>query len=156
MYEGEIFCSSPGKLNCKMISHAVGPVWQGGNHREEEFLGECIQASLEKTEDKKYKSIAFPALCAGVFGYPVKKATKVIIESIRDYIRANGSDTVIQRIYVCDVKEDTVADFISALERFYGADSVQKQRGRSGFVSSPQRRRHGMNDYFSCDVDTYN
>lgn len=130
-----------------MISHAVGPVWQGGGHREEEYLGECIQASLEKTEDRKYKSIAFPALCAGVFGYPVKKATKVIIESIRDYIRENGRDTVIQRIYVCDVKEETVDDFISALERFFGPGSVQKQRGRSGFVSSPQRMRHVSEEY---------
>ncbi|VDI00521.1 Hypothetical predicted protein [Mytilus galloprovincialis] len=148
MYEGEIFCSAPGNLNCKMIAHAVGPVWQNGRSSEDEYLSECIETSLEKTEDMKYRSIAIPALCTGIFGYPANKATKVIVETIRDYMKGNGASSSVRQIYLCDVKEDIVDHFLSAVERFFDKANVKKQRGRSGFVSSPPvRSRHGSSDY---------
>jgi O-acetyl-ADP-ribose deacetylase (regulator of RNase III) len=89
---------------------------------------ECIQASLEKTEDKRYHSIAIPALCTGVFGYPANKATKVIVEAIRDFLKENGSTTCIRQIYLCDVKNDSVDHLVAALERFYNKANVTKQR----------------------------
>ncbi|XP_052101663.1 protein mono-ADP-ribosyltransferase PARP14-like isoform X2 [Mytilus californianus] len=140
LYEGEIFCSSPGNLNCKMIAHAVGPVWQNGRQSEDEYLSECIQASLEKTEDKKYRSIAIPALCTGVFGYPPNKATKVILEAIRDYLRENGATSPVRQIYLCDVKEDIVDHFVSALERYFDKANIKKQVGNPGFVRRPPLR----------------
>ena len=141
MYIGEVFCSSAGNLNCKMIAHAVGPVWQGGRNSEDEYLSECIQASLERTEDKRYQSIAIPALCTGVFGYPAIKATKVIVEAIRDFLKENGSTTYIRQIYLCDVKNDSVDHFVAALERFYNKANVTKQRGRSNVPL--KNKRHG-------------
>ncbi|VDI82837.1 Ca-activated chloride channel homolog [Mytilus galloprovincialis] len=151
MYEGEIFCSSPGQLNCKMIVHAVGPVWQNGCKQEDEYLSECIQTSLEKTEDEKYKSIAIPALCTGILGYPPNKATKVIVEAIRDYVRENGASSPIRQIYLCDVKEDIVDHFVSALERYFDKSNIKKQRGKSDHVSSsPVRSRHVSDYYGSC------
>ncbi|XP_071169430.1 protein mono-ADP-ribosyltransferase PARP14-like [Mytilus edulis] len=148
MYDGEIFCSAPGNLNCKMIVHAVVPFWQNGHSLEDEYLSECIRESLERMEDRKYRSIAIPALCTGCFGYPANKATKVIVEAIRDYMKENGASSSVHQIYLCDVKENIVDHFVSAVERFFDKANVKKQRGRSGFVSSPPvRSRHGSSDY---------
>ena len=146
MYEGEIFCSSPGNLNCKMIAHAVGPVWQGGHNREEDYLSECIQASLERTDERKYQSIAIPALCTGTFGYPANKATKVIVEAIRDFLKETGRTTSIRQIYLCDVKNDSVDHFVAALEKFYDKATVAKQRGSSNVPL--KNKRHG--EIHSC------
>lgn len=144
MYEGEIFCSGTGHLPCKMIAHAVGPVWQGGRHREDEYLDECIQSSLEKCDEKRYRSIAIPALSTGVFGYPVQKATKVIVEGIKEYLKENGKFTSVKDIYLCDLNVDTIENFVTALEKVYGKSDVHKQRGRGGQLTSPGKRyRHG-------------
>ncbi|XP_071169371.1 protein mono-ADP-ribosyltransferase PARP14-like [Mytilus edulis] len=134
MYEGEVFCSAPGNLNCKMIAHAVGPVWQNGRFSEGEYLSECIQASLEKTENKKYRSIAIPALCTGTFGYPANNATKVIVEAIRDYMEENGVSSSVRQIYLCDVKDDIVDHFVSALVRYFDKANIRMEVCNPGFV----------------------
>jgi O-acetyl-ADP-ribose deacetylase (regulator of RNase III) len=60
---------------------AVGPVWQGGGNQEEDHLYLCIESALKESENRNLSSIAIPALCTGIFGYPSKEATKVICEA---------------------------------------------------------------------------
>ncbi|CAG2225270.1 PARP10_14_15 [Mytilus edulis] len=93
-----------------------------------------LLASLEKTEDMKYRSIAIPALCTGIFGYPANKATKVIVEAIRDYMKENGVSSSVRQIYLCDVKEDIVDHFVSALGRYFDKANIRMKVCNPGFV----------------------
>ncbi|VDH94340.1 Hypothetical predicted protein, partial [Mytilus galloprovincialis] len=140
MYDGEIFCSAPGNLNCKMIVHAVVPFWQNGHSSEDEYLSDCIRESLERMEARKYRSIAIPALRNGVLGYPANKATEVIVGAIRDYMKDIGALSTVRQIYLCDVKEDIVDHFVSALGRYFDKADIKMEVGNPGFVKlTPQR-----------------
>lgn len=116
LMEGQVYLSAAGNLKCKGVIHAVGPVWQNGTNQEEEFLREAVFKSLEVTSEKRLTSIAFPALCTGVFGYPVWEATRVIVVAVRDFFKENLG-TPVEAVYLCDVKEDNVNGFVSAMKR---------------------------------------
>ena len=73
-------------LPCKYVIHTVGPVWQGGQHGEEKLLISCYQASLELAEKNKCKSLAFPLISAGAYGYPRDQAIKAATDTIRDFL----------------------------------------------------------------------
>lgn len=72
-----------GKLPCRYIIHAVGPVWGSGN--EEAKLAGAIRGSLQRAEALKLKSIAFPAISTGIFGFPKAQAATIILETFKDY-----------------------------------------------------------------------
>ncbi|KAJ8320637.1 hypothetical protein KUTeg_002224 [Tegillarca granosa] len=127
LYEGEIYCSAPGNLKCKVIAHAVGPIWKGGNQNEDELLREAVFKSLEESEERGHKSIAIPALCSGVFGYPVSQATKVITESVRDFFR-DYQPVYIKDVFLCDVNEVNVEQFAKGLIEAFGKENVQIQK----------------------------
>ena len=75
--------TSAGKLSSKFIIHAVGPRWGEGN--EEIKLAQTIRSSLYLANDLKAKSICFPAISTGIFGFPVKQAAKVILKEFASY-----------------------------------------------------------------------
>lgn len=81
---GEAVITSAGKLNAKYIIHTVGPVWYGGRKNESELLKKCYVNSIKLAEEKKVKTLAFPNISTGVYGYPKDLAVKVVIEFIRD------------------------------------------------------------------------
>ena len=84
---------TPGfKMNAKHIIHAVGPKWHGGKNSEENDLRCCYEASLILAEQNDCKSIAFPVISAGIYGYPVKKALDVAIDEILIYLIENESE----------------------------------------------------------------
>ncbi|XP_056006116.1 protein mono-ADP-ribosyltransferase PARP14-like isoform X2 [Ostrea edulis] len=116
LMEGQVFLSTAGNLKCKGVVHAVGPVWQNGTNQEEEYLREAVFKSLEITSEKRFTSIAFPALCTGVFGYPMREATRVVVVAVRDFFKENSGSSV-DTVCLCDVKEDTVQGFVSAMKR---------------------------------------
>ena len=119
----------------------MGPVWQNGRNNEEDYLRETVIKSLEEGSSRNFKSIAFPALCTGVFGFPVREATRVIVEGVRDYFREN-QDSSMDTVYLCDVKDDTVESFVEGLKRAFGPESVtDKRKGASG-VSGWQASSH--------------
>jgi len=66
----------------KYIIHAVGPKWQGGNNREAELLAMAYKNVLELAEAKQVRSIAFPAISCGVYGYPVDEAAEIAIKTV--------------------------------------------------------------------------
>ena len=81
---GEAVITPGFKLKAKYIVHAVGPVWQGGNHNEEKLLYSCYQNAMKVACAKGCRSIAFPLISSGIYGYPVKDAWRVAIKAIQE------------------------------------------------------------------------
>lgn len=81
---GEAVITPGFKLKAKYIVHAVGPIWQGGSHNEEQLLYRCYQNAMKVAYAKGCRSIAFPLISSGIYGYPVKDAWRVAIRAIRE------------------------------------------------------------------------
>ncbi len=78
---------SPGfRLPAKYIIHAVGPVWHGGQNNEAEILRNAYLNSLRLASEYGIKTIAFPNISTGVYGFPKKEAAKIAIETVKDYL----------------------------------------------------------------------
>lgn len=73
-------------LPAKFVIHAVGPVWKGGNHKEEELLYSAYWHSLELAREYKIKSISFPAISCGAYGFPLERASKIAIKAANDFV----------------------------------------------------------------------
>ena len=77
---------SPGfRLPAKQIIHTVGPVWQGGNQGEPRLLTQCYQHSFELALENKIKTIAFPAISTGVYGYPKQAAAVIAVQQFLNF-----------------------------------------------------------------------
>lgn len=79
-------------LPARYIIHTVGPVWQGGQHRERELLASCYRKSLQLAWDQGLESVAFPLISAGVYGYPRQEALDVALETIREFLQTHDMD----------------------------------------------------------------
>jgi O-acetyl-ADP-ribose deacetylase (regulator of RNase III) len=73
-------------LPAKYVIHTVGPVWRGGDQGEPELLASCYRESLKLAAEKGVKSIAFPAISCGIYGYPIKEATKIAAREIESFL----------------------------------------------------------------------
>ena len=79
---GEAVITTAGKLKAKKVIHTVGPVWKGGDSHEREKLRNCYINSLQIAEKNKLKTICFPNISTGVYGFPKEEAAKIAIEAI--------------------------------------------------------------------------
>lgn len=83
---------TPGfRLPARHVIHTVGPVWQGGAAGEPELLASCYRSALELAREHQVKSIAFPAISCGVFGYPVERAATVAVKTITASLAAHDT-----------------------------------------------------------------
>ena len=101
---GDAVITGAGHLPCKKVIHTVGPVWHGGSRGEAELLASCYRKSLLLAQTAGLKSIAFPNISTGIFGYPKDKAAKVAVEAVRKTL---DETTGIERvIFVCFDEEN--------------------------------------------------
>jgi O-acetyl-ADP-ribose deacetylase (regulator of RNase III) len=83
---------TPGfNLPAKHIIHTVGPVYRGGTHGEPELLASCYRRSLEVAVENDCRTVAFPAISTGVYGYPFEQASEVAFRTAADFLRRNES-----------------------------------------------------------------
>lgn len=73
------------------VIHTVGPVWKGGDKDEPELLAGCYKKSLALASENKLKTIAFPNISTGVYGYPKEKAADVAIKTVKDFLASDNS-----------------------------------------------------------------
>jgi O-acetyl-ADP-ribose deacetylase (regulator of RNase III) len=87
---GEAVITGAGKLPCKRVIHTVGPVWRGGGRGEAGLLSSCYQKSLllaaRSFQGEALKTIAFPNISTGVYGYPKAEAARVAVETVREIL----------------------------------------------------------------------
>lgn len=79
---GEAKISPAFRLKARWIVHTVGPVWRGGGHDEERLLASCYRASLALAAQHAVRSIAFPQISTGAYGFPVDRACAIAVETI--------------------------------------------------------------------------
>lgn len=84
---GEAKLTKGYKLPAKFVIHTVGPVWHGGKKGEPELLASCYRNSLVIAVEKGIKSIAFPSISTGVYGYPIELAAQIAVQTVRDTVR---------------------------------------------------------------------
>jgi O-acetyl-ADP-ribose deacetylase (regulator of RNase III) len=85
------------ELPARYVIHTPGPVWQGGQHGEAKLLASCYRKSLELARDHDCKTVAFPAISCGVYGYPVEQACSVALKTITDFLKDDDS---LEKVYL--------------------------------------------------------
>lgn len=83
---GNAVLTTGGNLPAKYVIHTVGPVWVGGHKREAELLRSAYENSLKLAADEKLKSIAFPSISTGVYGFPIEKACPIALKAVLDHL----------------------------------------------------------------------
>lgn len=98
-------------LPARYVIHAVGPVWCGGKSGEPELLASAYRASLRLAHDSGLRSIAFPAISAGIYGYPLEQATQIAVRIVRS--AAAETPTLEHVIFAC-FSRDALAAYVAA------------------------------------------
>jgi O-acetyl-ADP-ribose deacetylase len=89
------------RLKARHVIHTVGPVWHGGAHGEPELLASCYRNSLALAEKNGLRSIAFPAISTGIYGYPKEPATEIAVREVKAHAGA------LERVIVCCFDKET-------------------------------------------------
>ncbi|XP_029633907.1 protein mono-ADP-ribosyltransferase PARP14-like isoform X1 [Octopus sinensis] len=122
---GEVVSTKAGKLKCKTIIHAVGPVSNYGGTWEMFYLGIAVENCLVFLDLNSYISIAIPAINTGIYGIPIEEGTKCIVTTIKIYLDTH-TNSKIKHICLIDVRKKVVSAFKRHLEMVFG---ISKSRG---------------------------
>lgn len=102
------------KLPARFVIHAVGPVWHGGSADEDELLASCYRRCIELAVSHQCKSIAFPAISCGAYGFPVDAAARIAVDTVCAALKQNPS---IEQVQFCCFSEPVERATAKALAR---------------------------------------
>src|SRR3954462_1783713 len=77
------------RLKARHVIHAVGPVWRGGGHNEEQLLASCYSTALSLATEHKLRSLAIPAISTGVYGFPANRAARIAVGTVAEALAAD-------------------------------------------------------------------
>ena len=99
------------RLKARHVIHTVGPVWHGGAHGEPELLASCYRNSLALAEKNGLRSIAFPAISTGIYGYPKEPATEIAVREVQ------ARSGALERVVFCCFDAATAALYRAVIAR---------------------------------------
>lgn len=111
---GEAKITAAYRLPAKYVIHTVGPVWRGGERGEPEILASCYRASLELCSTHGIRTVAFPAISTGVYGYPIADASRVAVQTVREHLEKHALPE--QVTFVC-FSQDALEAYQQLLRR---------------------------------------
>ena len=94
---GEAVITKGYNLPAKFVIHTVGPIWRGGNNNEPELLKNAYLNSLKLANDKKLKTIAFPNISTGIYGFPKRLAAEIAIKTVKDFLKTENKS--LEKVY---------------------------------------------------------
>jgi O-acetyl-ADP-ribose deacetylase len=103
-----------GDLPARWVIHAVGPVWRGGEEGEDMLLASAVRAALKRADEVGAASVALPAISAGVFGFPLRRAAELAMAAARSFAAEAKS---VRRIVFCLYDDATLAAFERAFSQ---------------------------------------
>jgi O-acetyl-ADP-ribose deacetylase (regulator of RNase III) len=87
------------RLPARWVIHTVGPVWHGGHNFEDVLLANCYRRSLEVAVQNGVRSVAFPAISTGIYGFPLERATRIAVREVRAFL---GKNPALEKVlFVC-------------------------------------------------------
>ncbi len=92
------------RLKARFVVHTVGPVWRGGGNGEPELLASCYRRSMEVAAGKRVRSLAFPCISTGVYGYPVELAAEVAVQVVGSAV--SRYDSICEVVFCCFSRSD--------------------------------------------------
>jgi len=96
---GEARVSKGYKLPAKWVIHTVGPVWKGGQKNEENLLASCYRSAFAAAKEKGVKSMAFPSISTGAYGFPLERATEIALTETKQFLE---TDEALEKVvFVC-------------------------------------------------------
>jgi O-acetyl-ADP-ribose deacetylase (regulator of RNase III) len=113
---GKAAITSAGNLKTKHVIHTVGPIWRGGNRGEPELLAQAYQNSLRIAVSNGLKTVAFPSISTGAYGYPIGDASHTALKTVKDFLEKKG--TLSEVVFVLFSEHDLKVYVDSAKEAF--------------------------------------
>lgn len=104
-------------LPCDYVIHTVGPVWNGGGHREEELLEDCYYHSMQLAVEHNIRTIAFPSIATGIYRFPVEKAARIAISTVGKFVEENADCIDMVEWVLFD--ENTEKIYREEIEKYY-------------------------------------
>ena len=95
---GEVKATPGFGLPARLVFHAVGPVWRGGGQGEDEALASCYREAMRLAAEHRARSLAFPAISTGVYGFPLERATRLAVGEVK---AALGRHPSVERVVLC-------------------------------------------------------
>lgn len=102
------------RLAAKWVVHTVGPVWRGGSHSEDALLASCYRRSLEEAVKKGARSVAFPAISTGAYGFPVERAARIAVREVGAFL---SRDRRLEQVLLVTFDEATHQAYEEALAK---------------------------------------
>ena len=111
---GKAVLTTAGNMPAKYVIHTVGPIWHGGKTNERETLADAYRNSLKLASETGIKSIAFPAISTGIYGFPKKLAAVIAVETILEHLKSNSLPREVTLVFFSEKDMDS---FYSAVEK---------------------------------------
>jgi O-acetyl-ADP-ribose deacetylase (regulator of RNase III) len=109
---GDAKITSGYKLPARHVIHTVGPVWAGGSHGEPQLLASCYRRSLQLAESHALRSIAFPSISTGVYGYPIKRAAEIAVQAVQQQL---ARETPVEELVFCCFSQSDLEVYLALL-----------------------------------------
>jgi O-acetyl-ADP-ribose deacetylase (regulator of RNase III) len=100
------------RLPAGHVIHTVGPIWRGGHSGEQDVLASCYRSCLAIAQDRGLRTIAFPAIATGVYGFPREAAAQIAVASVRAHL---AGDRIMERVIFVCFDEETLGAYRQAL-----------------------------------------